>query len=232
MTRVVLLPGMDGTGKLFRGFLEHAPPGLAPEVAALPAEPVTRAQMARRMGPALGLDRGCVLVAESYAGALALRLAAEFPVAAVVLVNAFVAPPRTPALRLLAVPPLFALGPPRAAIRHLFVGRAAPAALVDEVRSAVGSVPPRVLAARLAEVLTTDAGEWLTRCAAPLLYLRGTEDRLVPERAVRRITGACAARVMRIRGPHLLLQAAPAEAWAAIRRFLDDLAAECEERDG
>ncbi|HST58478.1 MAG TPA: hypothetical protein VLK84_07320 [Longimicrobium sp.] len=224
MRRVVLLPGMDGTGALFRGFVTHTPAGFAPEIAALPAEPATHDALARRMGPALGLDRGCVLVAESYSGPLALRLAAEHPVAALVLVNSFVAPPRHRALRLLAMPLLFRLAPPRAAIRHFFVGPAASNALVDEVRTAVASVPPGVLAARLAEVLRADAGAWLARVTAPLLYLRGTEDRLVPEASVRRIAQARPMRIVRIPGPHLLLQAAPAAAWAAIARFVDDVA--------
>jgi pimeloyl-[acyl-carrier protein] methyl ester esterase len=227
MTRVVLLPGMDGTGRLFRGlfrgFVEHAPAGFAPEPVTLPAQPMAHDALARRLGPALGLDGGCILVAESYSGPLALRLAAEHPVRALVLCNSFVAPPHHRALRLLALPLLFRLGPPRAAIRRFFVGPSASPALVDEVGAAVRSVPPRVLAARLAEVLSADAGEWLARCTAPLLYLRGTDDRLVPEAAVRRITDACSARVARIPGPHLLLQAAPAAAWAAITRFLDDL---------
>ena len=225
MRRVVLLPGMDGTGTLFRGFAAHAPAGFAPEPVALPAEPIGHDELARRIGPALGLDRDCILIAESYSGALALRLAAEHPVAALVLCNAFVAPPRHRALRLLALPLLFRIGPPRAVIRHFFVGPAASPALVDEVRAAVRSVPPHVLAARLAEVLSADAGEWLARCTSPLLYLRGADDRLVPESAVRRITDACTARVARLPGPHLLLQAAPAAAWAAIEEFLDDLRA-------
>lgn len=224
MRRVVLLPGMDGTGALFRGFIAHVPAGFAPEPVALPHEPITHAELARRLGPALKLDAGCVLVAESYSGALALRLAAEHPVAAVVLVNSFVAPPRHRALQLLAMPMLFALGPPRAAIRHFFVGPSASDELVDEVKAAVESVPAGVLAARLAEVLSADAGEWLARCAAPILYLRGRDDRLVPEASLRRITAARPIRVARVPGPHLLLQAEPARAWAAIGEFLQEIA--------
>lgn len=224
MRRVVLLPGMDGTGALFRQFVAHAPAGYACQVAALPAEPATHDQLARRMGPALGLDDGCVLVAESYSGGLALRLAAERRVAALVLVNSFVAPPRHRALRLLAMPPLFRLPPARAAIRHLLVGHRSSAALVDEVRTTVASVPARVMAARLAEVLSADCGAWLARCTAPLLYLRGTEDRLVPDASVRRIAGGRTVRIVRIPGPHLLLQAAPAAAWAAIAAFVEGAA--------
>lgn len=214
---------MDGTGALFRGFAAHAPAGFLPEPVSLPPEPATFDALAGRLGPALRLGRDCLLVAESYSGALALRLAAAYPVAGLVLVNAFVVPPRHRALRLLAVPLPFAFGLPRAVIRHLFVGRGASAELVNEVKRTVESVPAHVLATRLAQVLSTDCSEWLARVTTPLLYLRGTEDRLVPEASVRRITEARVAHVERIAGPHLLLQAQPVRAWAAIARFVDEI---------
>lgn len=228
MRRIVLLPGMDGTGTLFRRFLAQAPDGFAPETVALPAEPISHAELAARIGPALGLDVGSVLLAESYSGGLALRLAAEHPVAAVVLVNSFVAPPCHRALRLAALPTLFRFGTPRAAIRHFLVGLRASPALVDEVKVVVDGVPAHVLAARIAEVLTVDSGDWLTRCTTPLLYLRGTEDRVVPEASVRRIASSRATRVARIPGPHLLLQAEPARAWMAIVGFINEIS----RRDG
>lgn len=211
---------MDGTGRLFRRFVAHAPPGLAPEVVALPAEPLSYAALAARLAPALRLDRGCVLVAESFSGPLAARLAAEHAVGALVLCNTFVAPPRGRALRGLASPALFRWSPPRWVVRHLLVGPDAPPALVDEVRAAIASVPSAVLAARLAEVLRADAGAWLARSSAPLLDLRGTADRLVPERCHRRVAAARPAAVARVAGPHFLLQAAPERAWAAITAWL------------
>jgi pimeloyl-ACP methyl ester carboxylesterase len=227
MRRIVLLPGMDGTGTLFRRFLAQAPDGFAPEAVALPAERCTHAELAKRIGPVVGLDVSSVLLAESYSGGLALRLAAEHPVAAIVLVNSFVAPPRHRALRLAALPALFRFGTPRAAIRHFLVGARSSPALVDEVKRVVDSVPAHVLAARITEVLSADSGNWLARCTAPLLYLRGTEDRVVPEASVRRITSARDTRVVRVPGPHLLLQAEPARAWAAIIDFVNEIS-----RDG
>ncbi|MET0399736.1 MAG: alpha/beta hydrolase [Longimicrobiaceae bacterium] len=219
MQRVILLPGMDGTGALFRRFLTASPPQYAPEVVSLPPELRTRAEVAEQIGAGLQLGPDCVMVAESYSGAVAARLAAKYEVAALILCNSFVAPPRHRALRALALPLLFRLPPSPAIIRYFFVGPTASDDLVEEVRNAIARVPARVLAARLAEVLTEDVGDWLARCSARVLYLRGTRDRLVPEASVQRIAALTSAEVVRIAGPHLLLQTAPAEAWAAISEF-------------
>lgn len=219
MQRVILLPGMDGTGALFRRFLTAAPAQYAPEVVSLPLEIRTRSEVAEQVGAGLQLGPDCVVVAESYSGAVAVRLAATHKIAALVLCNSFVAPPRHRALRALALPLLFRFPPSPTIIRYLFAGPAASDDLVEEVGSAIARVPPRVLAARLAEVLTEDVGEWLARCSARVLYLRGTRDRLVPEASVQRVAALTSAEVVRIAGPHLLLQTAPAEAWAAISEF-------------
>jgi len=55
MQRVILLPGMDGTGALFRRFLTAAPPQYAPEVVSLPPELRTRSEIAEQIGASLQL---------------------------------------------------------------------------------------------------------------------------------------------------------------------------------
>jgi len=52
----------------------------------------------------------------------------------------------------------------------------------------------------------------------PTCYLQGTRDRLVPARcAAAFATLAAKLEVIAIDGPHMLLQARPAECWQAIR---------------
>jgi pimeloyl-ACP methyl ester carboxylesterase len=188
-------------------------------------EPLTRSALAERFGAELDIGPDCVLVAESYSGALAVRLAAEHRIAGLVLCNSFVAPPRHPVLRILAIPAFFRLSPPRAVIRHFLVGPTAGDDLVNEVASAIARVPPHVFAARLTEVMTEDVGAWMQRCSGPVLYLRGTEDLLIPEASMERIHALCRAEMVSIPGPHFLLQVAPDAAWAAIDRFVTERAA-------
>lgn len=222
MRRIVLLPGLDGTGTLFEPLVRCAPPGLRSEVVALPPVPLGYEALAAHLAERIQPDRETVLLAESFSGPLAVALAARFSVAGVVLCNSFVVPPRPRAMRALAVPALFRLRPPIALLRHFFLGPDAPTALVLQLRAAIAATPPTVLASRVASLLGTDAREALLRSAAPLLYLRGTADRLVPESSA--VVVAATARgsvsIVRLRGPHLLLQVAPAAAWRAIESFI------------
>jgi pimeloyl-[acyl-carrier protein] methyl ester esterase len=218
MRRVVLLPGLDGTGALFAGLVRAAGPGARLEPIALPPEPLGYAALTAVLGPMLRLTRDTVLVAESFSGPLAAMLAATYPVAALILSNSFVVPPRAAALGLVARAPLFRFPPPAWAVRQFLVGREAPDDLVGAVRAAVMAQPAGTLAARMRAVLTADAGEALARCRAPVTYLRGTADRLVPETSVAAVMRAAPGRVtvIRLGGPHFLLQAAPEASWEVI----------------
>lgn len=224
---MVLLPGMDGTGLLFERFRAAAPAGIALDVVPLPAKPLTYAQLEAAVAPAAALTPETVLLAESFSGPLALRLAARSPVAAVVLVNSFIRSPVPARLARMATPMFFRLPVPEALLRRALVGADADAALVKELRAALKQVPAKVLASRVAEIATLDAGDALdalARVARPLLYLRSTADRVVGAASVDAIRSRAGHVVVAtVPGPHLLLQASPAAAWEAIVPFLDGL---------
>jgi len=218
MRRMVLLPGLDGTGALFDDFVCAAPATVRPEVVPLPREPFGYVELVEHLAPQLRLTTDTILLAESFSGPLAVLLAQRHEIAALVLCNSFVTPPRARALAALTLSPLFHLPLPAAVIRWFLVGANAPDALVARIRAAVASVPPAVLAARMASVLRVDVSDALARCSSPIVYLRGSEDRLVPEASANAVVKAASAPVslVRIPGPHLLLQAAPRAAWRAI----------------
>ena len=99
------------------------------------------------------------------------------------------------------------------------------APLADDVAEPVASMPASVLALRVRAVLDTDIASAFARCAVPTLYVRGTEDRLVPDAAWRQMATIRPIATAHILGPHLLLQANPSGAWNAISPFLKSLAA-------
>ena len=97
---LVLLPGLDGTGWMFRDFVAALGPTVAPRVVAYPTheartyvglEPIVEASLPSDGAP-------FALVAESFGGPLALRVAAKRPpgLVAVVLVATFVRAPVPP----------------------------------------------------------------------------------------------------------------------------------------
>ena len=92
--------------------------------------------------------------------------------------------------------------------------------LESAIDATIHKVEPGVFAARVRELLTVDDRPALRRVYAPILYLRGTHDRLVPDKALLQITQTVpSVSVHRMHAPHALLQTASAEAWAAIGTF-------------
>jgi pimeloyl-[acyl-carrier protein] methyl ester esterase len=218
MRRIVLLPGLDGTGTLFDDFVRAAPAGLQLDVVALPAEPLGYVELVERLHPMLRLTSETILVAESFSGPLAIMLAARSRLAGLVLCNSFVVRPHPRALQLLAAPLLFRVRAPSALIRRYLVGPAASNTLVARVRAAIAAIPAAVLASRVRTVLSVDVTSQLAACTVPLLYLRGTEDRLVPDASADAVAHAASVplSLVRMPGPHLLLQVAPNAVWRAI----------------
>ena len=82
----------------------------------------------------------------------------------------------------------------------------------------MAKVPARVLAARVAAILSVDRRAQLARIDVPLLYLRAKADRLVKESAARAILDARPdAQLVELDAPHFLLQTEP-EACAVVTR--------------
>lgn len=216
--RLVLLPGLDGTGDLFAPFVAAAPPGFELHVISLP--PLSRyEELLVHVRAHLPSGRFAVL-GESFSGPLAVAVARAEPqrTAAVILCNSLLSPPLGGWPRFLPWSLLFMLPPPRWVVRGFFVGRDAAPALVASVRDAVAKTPRNVLAARMRSVFQLSRD--VASIGVPLLSLTGSGDLLV--RAQRREIARIAptATFAKIDGPHLLLQARPEAAWAEIGPFL------------
>jgi pimeloyl-ACP methyl ester carboxylesterase len=208
---------MDGTGALFAPFQAAAPAGVEITVVPLPHAADDYPGLLRTLAPQIPVGPDTVLLGESFSGPRAVALGAARCPRAVVLVNSFIRAPVPAWCCRLATSALFAVPAPDAVLRTWLLGPAASPALLATFRAALRRVPPRVLAARVRTLAPLDAAADVARLRCPLLYLRGTADRLVPERSLREVVAhAPAVEVARVPGPHLLLQAAPEAAWAAL----------------
>ncbi|MCC6873579.1 MAG: alpha/beta hydrolase [Sandaracinaceae bacterium] len=217
--KLLLLPGMDGTGLLFERFAAALPPSIEPVVCRYP--PSAHRYHDLRSHVPLPSEPFAIL-AESFSGPLGIRLAAErSDVRALVLVASFASAPRrwltTPLAR--ALPPLVAaFPPPRAIVRAVLLGND-PGAPIDEVLAVLATVARATLAARLRAVMTADVAALLDRIEAPLLYLAGARDRLVPP-SIGHALVAGRGRFEALDAPHLVLQTRPREAAARVAAFL------------
>lgn len=225
---LILLPGLDGTGRLFDAFI-RARPSLATQIVAYPNDCAHNVEaLADLVQAALPGSGPIVLLGESFSGHVALEVAAREAsrTLGVVFVASFIRNPTfVPPLLAELLPDLaFAVTPPRWALRALLAGEDAPEQRVDELQRSIASVTPSVLAARVREVLNHTATARPEFAHLPALYLRGTQDRLVGKAAVAGIaTILPQLRVVDIEAPHLVLQRAPVEAARAIVEFVDGL---------
>jgi len=224
--KVLLLPGMDGTGELFGPLLQHLAPELEPEVVSYPRErPLGYEELLSEIPvPAAPF----AVVAESFSGPLAVRIAARHPelTRALVLVATFARCPAPVLARLaILIAPLVFRGPPPASLlRWALLGRDATGSEVLAVQEVLRSVPSRTLDRRLRAIVEVDVSRELGEVRAPTLYIAGTRDRLVGAKASRQLRALRPdVEVCRLDSPHFVLQRKPAEAAAAISRHLRQL---------
>jgi pimeloyl-ACP methyl ester carboxylesterase len=173
------------------------------------------------------LPRGrFLLLAESFSGPVAVRLAAERPrgLVALVLAATFLHRPLNPLLhpvRGLVGARLFGVPMPAALVRHFMAGDDAPEGIVRAVQRAIAAVPAAVLAHRSAEALRVDVREALAAVAAPILFLVPTRDRLIRTDAYEDVVAVRPdADVAFIDGPHMILQRCPHACLARVEELL------------
>lgn len=226
MTTLVVLPGLDGTGLLLKDFAAAFAPGVKLVLANYPVEGAqdyrSLEEVARRFLP---LDEPYFLLGESFSGPLALTIAASRPPAlrGVILACSFARSPR-PALAQLS--PLVNYAPvagiPNILLSWFVLGRFATPALRQALAEVMVCVPADVLRARAKAALRAEFSWALTKPALPLLYLRATEDRVVPPTALQYLRSLQPSlNVAEFVAPHFLLQVEPQAVASVITAFMD-----------
>ena len=228
---LVMLPGMDGTGDLFDTFLAALRGRLDTVVLHYPQEPLDYAALSSFARAALPVGQPFVLVAESFSGPIGISLAAEHPpgLCGLVLCSTFVRNPR-PSLSVLArwlqvtplSPPLLRMG------LAAMLGSKADAVLCAQVDQVVRNIPPAVLRARLRAVLEVDVSRELATVDTPIQYIQASRDAAVPRSAaefIRKIKPGV--QMVRVEGPHFLLQVSPDAAADEIVRFATSVSPAC-----
>jgi pimeloyl-ACP methyl ester carboxylesterase len=230
LKRLVLLPGLDGTGELFADFVAALPHSFIATPVAYPKDKfLSYADLQALVKEAAPQSERFVLVAESFSTPLAVSYAATRPpnLAALVICAGFVGNPIgrwSGVVRAVAKPWLLGLRPPRFLLEYFLVGKNAPPSLLQNLCRALQHVSPEVLSARLREVLDCNARDDLRRTTVPLMYLRAANDKL--------LSAATQKDVLHIRpdtlcklvpGPHLLLQREPQKAAALVATFIQQV---------
>jgi pimeloyl-[acyl-carrier protein] methyl ester esterase len=224
--RLVLLPGMHGTGNLFADFVKALPCIFVAETLSYPSDAsLSSSELLKYLQSAIPASEPFVLIAESFSTPLAIQYAAGHPsrLKALILVAGFVTSPAHGWMRFLGsrLPSTLFGVPLPSFVAMRIVGPNAPPELISALRAAVSSVNPTVLSSRLRAVLACDARTELREVAVPILYIQAKQDCLVPASCleeIRRIKPQTA--VATIAGPHLILQREPQQSAAAVTEFI------------
>jgi pimeloyl-ACP methyl ester carboxylesterase len=222
---LVLLPGLDGTGKLFASFLLALDGAIDTLVIGYPTEePLGYEALEGHVRARLPSDRAFVLLGESFGGPIAIRLAASPPpgLTGLILCGTFA---KNPYPLLGWAGPFTFLVPlkslPRWVRAPLMWGTKDPVRVPVQAERAIAGVSDAVVRRRIAEILRVDVGALLSRIAVPTLILYACQDRVISRAATRWLAERLPrARQVGIDGPHLLLQARPGECAGAVAQFM------------
>lgn len=225
---LVLLPGMDGTGRLFKSLVSVLTPEVDTIVVSYPADiPLNYDKLEALARRSLPVDRSFILLGESFSGPIAISLTAlRFPQqVGLILCSTFAKNPR-PTFSLLKglIPMLPIESVPFRWISGILLGRYSTANLRSARNEAITQVTRPVMQSRLQSVLEVDVSAKLARLDLPILYLRASKDWVVPKTtSIHTLQTNPKVQEVTLRAPHYLLQAIPEEAAKSIRYFMKNI---------
>ena len=221
-TKLVLLPGLDGTGLLFQLLLEALGATFPVQVICYPPDQCLSVEaLAAQVRSQVAFDTDTVLLAESFSGLIAVELLRQgIPLHSVIFCASFASAPHPWLLKLAMHLPLerwWRLPLPESLLRLLGID-ARLQALLKPVRE---QVLPSVAAYRLRLIAAARPFALAQRWEIPCHYLRAVNDRAVPERCADELRRYFArVEITRIaQSGHFLLQTQPAACAAVIRRI-------------
>ncbi len=221
---LVLLPGMDGSGALFKSFTDALQ-----RRACVVELPQSGPQNSQRLCD--HVVQSCphgdlVIMAESFSTHLLPLLYARLQtrVKLMVAVAGFLLPPWRwvlPLVQRLPVHSALKWAPGRGVFRGFFLNVHASGQLVEEIIAVIRRVPAAVIQQRIAALRTLAGSQIESAPHCAVHYLRATQDRVVTKKHVNDfLRWAPQSQVDTIQGPHFLLQTRPVECAAWFDRVL------------
>jgi len=224
---LVLLPGLDGTGKLFEPFIKQFHDSSRITVVTYPVNRhIPFSKLADYIIPLLPKNKPLAILGESYSGPIVLSLAASnnLDIQCIILVATFAKYPDSflkTISKWLPLSLLLRLPIPDFLIKYFCFAEATTAALSSMLRESVRANMPRVLAQRAHDGATIDVTQQLSNISTPCLYIAASKDMLVPASAITYLKKHLAdLEIITIDGAHFILQVQPSACFDAIDSFI------------
>ncbi len=206
--KLVLLPGLDGTGKLFAPLIEALPNSIDIQVITYPLNKEQSyneliAQVKQNLP-----QEDFILLAESFSGPIAYHVALSQPkqLKALILVATFLENPRPFLLKFIPNSRVLALPIPNILSRIFFLGFSVKSEIVELFNEAIKTVSPSVIEYRLKEIAQLKPSS--QRVKIKTIYIQASNDKLVPSKSLKDWQKVCDnIDVFNINGEHFILQA-------------------------
>ncbi|HWB32731.1 MAG TPA: alpha/beta hydrolase [Acidobacteriaceae bacterium] len=231
--KIVILPGMDGTGLLLENFAAALPVSFRAQIVRYPVDGCgSYAEVARFLAAAHLDTEPFIVVAESFSSVASIAWAATKPsnLCGLVVCVGFATPPVRRLLRPISALLTYllpVLPRPSFVTRHWTAGWDASEDTLGRLRKIRDTVPAATFAARIRAILACNVRAELAQVRIPVLLLGAEDDRLVRRERLeemRRIQPQAAVEIFP--GPHLLLERHASRAAESVARFARECIAE------
>ena len=215
--RIALLPGLDGTGDLFKFFHAALPETVATKIIKYPLDRFLEVdELARYVSSDVATFNPDVILAESFSGPVAIQLldTLQQRPKLLLLCASFVTNPRPIALtfaQFLPLSQILRLKCPEKLLRLFCFDAHTSAETIALFQETIACVPAALLASRLKCIARLKPPT--RKIAIPCVLIRPRSDLLVPDNAAENVRKYRETlEIVDFDGPHFLLQSRPLEA--------------------
>ena len=228
--KLLLLPGMDGTGELFSDLCEAFSDENIPIVIKYPSNKnLSFYELAELVQECFPIEERFAIIAESFSVPVAVICASKSPInlKALVLCAGFITSPVRGLNRYIGwilAPILFRLSLPKIVLKIWLVGENANSTLSSKVKTIVSSMQKNIFIGRLKSIFRCDVREEIGNIKIPILYIRAKNDRLVSKSCYDEIkTANSNVELLELDGPHLIFQNEPKKSAKIIMEFIKNV---------
>jgi len=213
--KLILLPGLDGTGLLFQPLLEALPSELDVIVISYPHDVLMSYEELIEYVAARLPEEDYILIAESFAGPIAYQLVQRKPshLKSVIFVATFLDSPRPLLGRLSGLfSPSLIRFMPDLMLKTFLLGSAANKGMLKLFKESVNKVSPKVLSFRLGELSKRSKLDHHQdqKQNVSAIYIQASNDKLVLKKSVKDFKKVFSGlEVFEVKGSHFILQTNP-----------------------
>jgi pimeloyl-ACP methyl ester carboxylesterase len=208
--KIVLLPGLDGTGELFAPLIEELHDSFEIQIIRYDTQKKQSYQeLFDYVIENLPSD-DFILVAESFSGFIAYQIGLKKPqnLKHIIVVATFLQNPRPRLLNLIANSYILSLPIPKIIIKMFFLGFSTDIKTINLFQKVIKTVSPNVIYFRLREIEKLKLKE--EKITLPITYIQANNDQLVLKKSLEYWRKVCHdLEIFQVDGKHFILQSNP-----------------------